>query len=57
MENGQHPSHNYEGKQFRNAEEELTYLRQVIVEKEARILAERTLALHPEWSRSLFSSR
>lgn len=40
MEHGSSSSHSYEGKQFRNAEEELAYLRQVIVEKEARLAAE-----------------
>ncbi len=39
MEYGISPSHSYEGKKFRNAEEELAYLRKVIVEKEARIAA------------------
>ncbi len=39
MEQGITPSHSYEGKQFRNAEEELAYLRKVIIEKEARIAA------------------
>jgi hypothetical protein len=39
MEHGIAPAHSYEGKQFRNAEEELAYLRKVIIEKEARITA------------------
>lgn len=33
------PAGAYDGKQFRNAEEELAYLRKVIVEKEARLMA------------------
>jgi hypothetical protein len=40
MEQGTVPSHNYDGKKFRNADEELAYLRKVIVEKESQIAAE-----------------